>query len=75
MYTLTRTEHYLFFLYTIRPAHLAQREDLPHARGQGLRPGGAIPPPRSDGCVGAGGPRGPIPQKGILASGWVSWHG
>ena len=37
------------------------REDLPHARGQGPRPGGATPPPRSGGCAGAGGPRGAIP--------------
>ena len=30
-------------------------------RGQGLRPGGATPCPRSGGCAGAGGPRGAIP--------------
>ena len=39
------------------------REELPHARGQGRWPGGAIPPPRSGGCVGAGGPRGAIPRS------------
>ena len=38
------------------------REDLSHTRGQGLRQGGATPPPRSSGCTGAGGPRGAIPR-------------
>ena len=51
------------FLYTIRPAHLARREDLPHARGQGPWPGGATPPPRSGGCADTGGPRGAIPRS------------
>ena len=34
------------------------RDELSHARGQGLWPRGATPCPRSSGCVGAGGPRG-----------------
>ena len=38
-------------------------EELPHARGQGLRPGGATPPPRNGGCAGAGEPRGAIPRS------------
>ena len=38
------------FLYIIRPAHLAQREDLPQARGQGPRPGGQ---PHLQGAVAA----------------------
>ena len=38
------------------------REDQPHARGQGQRPGGPTPHPRSPGCVSAGGPRGAIPR-------------
>ena len=32
------------------------------ARGQGRRPGGPTPHPRSSGCPGAGGPRGAIPR-------------
>ena len=39
------------------------REELPNARGQGRRPGGATPRPRSSGCMGAGGPRGAIPRS------------
>ena len=52
-----------------------QREELPHVRGQGQRrggathargqgwwPGGPNPHPRSCGCAGTGGPRGPIPR-------------
>ena len=35
--------------------------DQPHAQGQGWRPGGPTPRPRSIGCMGAGGPRGTIP--------------
>ena len=31
------------------------REELPHIRGQGRRPGGATPRPRSSGCAGTGG--------------------
>ena len=31
-------------------------------QGQGRRPGGATPRPRSGGCAGAGGPRGAIPR-------------
>ena len=38
-------------------------EELPHARGQGQRPGGATPCPRSGGCMGAGGPRGATPRS------------
>ena len=37
-------------------------EDQPHARGQGRRPGGPTPRPRSSGCAGVGGPRGAIPR-------------
>ena len=37
------------------------REELPHIWGQGRRPGGPTPRPRSGGCAGAGGPRGDIP--------------
>ena len=40
----------------------SSREELPHARGQGLQLGGAIPPPRSSGFVGAGGLREAIPR-------------
>ena len=36
-------------------------EDQPHAQGQGRRPGGPTPHPRSSGCPGAGGPKGAIP--------------
>ena len=38
------------------------REELPHTRGQGRRPGGPTTCPRSGGCMGAGGPRGVIPH-------------
>ena len=34
------------------------QKQLPHSRGQGQRPRGAIPHPKSGGCTGAGGPRG-----------------
>ena len=34
----------------------------PHARGQGRRPGGPTPRPRSPGYAGAGWPRGAIPR-------------
>ena len=37
-------------------------EEQPHDQGQGRWPGGPIPCPRSHGCVGRGGPRGPIPH-------------
>ena len=40
------------------------REELPHVQGQGQRLGGATPPPRSGGCVGAGGLRGATPHSG-----------
>ena len=40
----------------------SSREELPHARGQGWPPRGAIPRPRSSGCVSSGGPRGAIPR-------------
>ena len=39
------------------------REDLTHARGQRPQLEGATPPPRSGGCTGTGGPRGPIPPS------------
>ena len=38
------------------------QEEQPHAPGQGQRPGGSTPPPRSRGCLGTGGPRGAIPH-------------
>ena len=41
----------------------SSREELPCVRGQGPRPGGETPPPRSGGCTGAGGPRGAIPRS------------
>ena len=37
-------------------------EEQLHARGQGWRPGGPTPRPRSSGFVHAGGPRGAIPR-------------
>ena len=37
-------------------------EEQPLDRGQGRWPGGPIPCPRNPGCMGAGGPRGPIPH-------------
>ena len=51
-----------------RPGHALEardgnQEDLPHTQGQGLRVGGAIPPPKSSGCTDAGGPRGAIPHS------------
>ena len=39
------------------------RVELSRVRGQGRRVGGATPPPRSGGCMGAGGPRGSIPRS------------
>ena len=39
------------------------REELPHAQGQGRRPRGAIPCPRSCGCASAGGLRGATPHS------------
>ena len=48
-------------------ARLQQRrssqEELPHVRGQGRRPGGETPRPRSGGCAGTGGPRGATPRS------------
>ena len=38
------------------------REETPHVRGQGQRPGGPTPRPSSRGCEGTGGPRGAIPH-------------
>ena len=38
-------------------------EELPHARGQGRRPGGANPRPGGGSCAGAGGLRGAPPQS------------
>ena len=40
----------------------SSQEELPHTRGQGPRPGGPTPRPRSRGSAGAGGPRGAIPH-------------
>ena len=40
------------------------REEQPHARGQGWRPGGATPCPRSSGCAGAGGLEEPSHAEG-----------
>ena len=42
--------------------HRNSREETPCVRGQGRRPTGATPYPRSSGCVGTGGPRGAIPH-------------
>ena len=39
------------------------QEELPCVRGQGWWPGGATPRPRTDGCMGAGGPRGAITRS------------
>ena len=39
------------------------RDELPDARGQGRKPGGTTPRPRSRGCAGAGGPRGTAPRS------------
>ena len=56
--------------------HKRSREELPHVRGQGQKPGGphaqgqgqrargATPRPRSGGCTGAGGPKGATPRQG-----------
>ena len=44
--------------------HRSSQEDLPHIRGQGQQPGGAIPRPRISSWAGAGGPRGSIPCSG-----------
>ena len=38
------------------------REELPHVRGQGRRPGGPTRRPRSGGYAGTGEPRGAIPR-------------
>ena len=43
--------------------HRSGPEELPHARGQGQRPGGATPRPRSSSCLGTGGPRGATPRS------------
>ena len=39
------------------------REELPYTRGQGQRPRGAIPHPRSGGCAGPGGPKEASPHS------------
>ena len=39
------------------------QEELPHIRGQGQRPKGATPHPRSSGCAGTGGLRGATPHS------------
>ena len=44
----------------------SSRDELPHARGQGQRPGGATPRPRSCGCTGAGGPREATPRSRLV---------
>ena len=49
--------------YPTSEARGSSQEDLPHASGQGMRLGGATPPPRSSGCAGIGGPRGAIPRS------------
>ena len=41
----------------------AVERSYPPARGQGRRPGGATPGPRSGHCVGTGGPSGAIPRS------------
>ena len=38
------------------------QENQPHIRGQGPRPGGPNPRPRSCGCTGVGGPGGATPR-------------
>ena len=50
-------------IYPTSEARGGGLEDLPPARGQGLWPGGANPPPRSGGCEGAGGPIGAISRS------------
>ena len=49
--------------YPTSEARGSSREELPHARGQGWRPKGASPRPRSGGCADAGGPRGATPRS------------
>ena len=49
--------------YPTPEARGGSQEDLPHSRGQGWWQGEATPPPRSSGCPGPGGPRGPIPHS------------
>ena len=39
------------------------QKELPHAQGQGQRPRGATPRPKSGGCAGAGGPREATPHS------------
>ena len=46
--------------YPVSEVRGGGREELPRVRGQGRRPGGPTPRPRSRGCAGAGGPRGAI---------------
>ena len=41
--------------------HRSGLEELPHAQGQGWRPRGGAPHPRSSGCAGAGGTSGASP--------------
>ena len=48
---------------TISPS-ISPREELPHAQGQGQRPRGETPRPRSGGCIGSGGPR--TPTRSLL---------
>ena len=39
------------------------QEELPHIQGQGRRPRGATPHPKSGGCAGTGGLRGTTPHS------------
>ena len=44
-------------------AHKGGQEELLYVQGQGPRPRGATPRPRSPGFAGAGGPRGATPSS------------
>ena len=48
--------------YSMSKVRGGSREELPRVRGQGWRLGGATLRPGSNGCAGAGGPRGAIPH-------------
>ena len=50
----------LFMGFSTQSARLRLRRSL---RGQGRRPRGATPHPRSSGCTGAGGPKGATPRS------------
>ena len=49
--------------YTTSEVRDGSLEELPSARGQGRRPRGATPRPRSGGCAGARGLRGATPHS------------